>query len=207
MTDGFCSVTMHGSANGIIPIATIGQNGNWYIGNKDTGIAATGEQGVPGPQGPQGIPGLDGVNGIDGADGATGPQGPQGSAGPRGFQGPQGPAGDLNTESIILRPDKWSEKIEIPLGNGLYGRRYRGFLNVPANTLFSEPLGTIGSTARFVTSGGWWSTTKHILELGSPWNEQYSRLALNDTGALGFGSICPLERIDAPYDIWLTYTK
>lgn len=53
----------------------IGDNGNWYLGDTDTGKPSRGETG---PQGPQG------------ETGATGPSGPQGEAGP---QGPAGPAG------------------------------------------------------------------------------------------------------------------
>lgn len=54
--------------NGITP--HIGENGNWYLGNLDTGIKAEG------PRGPRG---------FQGSGGATGPQ---------GLQGPQGPKGD-----------------------------------------------------------------------------------------------------------------
>ena len=60
--------------DGITP--TIGANGNWYLGDEDTGKpsrGATGPQGDTGPTGPQG---------------ETGPQGPTGAT------GPQGPAGD-----------------------------------------------------------------------------------------------------------------
>lgn len=51
-------------ANGITP--TIGANGNWYLGNADTGKPSRGATGDTGPQGPKGD---------------TGPQGPQGPAG------------------------------------------------------------------------------------------------------------------------------
>lgn len=57
------------------------QNGTWYIGSADTGVAATGPQG---PQGPQGETGATGPQGPQGATGATGPQGPQGETGPQG---------------------------------------------------------------------------------------------------------------------------
>ena len=39
----------------------IGSNGNWYIGGKDTGVSATGpagKDGAPGPQGPRGPAGI-----------------------------------------------------------------------------------------------------------------------------------------------------
>ena len=68
-------------ADGITP--TIGANGNWYVGQTDTGVAATG------PQGPQGPQGETGPQGPQGETGETGPQGPQGETGP---QGPAGPA-------------------------------------------------------------------------------------------------------------------
>lgn len=68
--------------DGITP--TIGDNGNWYLGDTDTGKPSRGETGQQGPKGDTG---------------ETGPQGPQGEQGPQGIQGPpgeigpQGPAG------------------------------------------------------------------------------------------------------------------
>lgn len=81
--------------NGITP--HIGENGNWWIGEADTGVAATGPQGEVGPAGPQGPQGDTGPQGptgpagASGKDGATGPQGPKGDT---GETGPQGPAGE-----------------------------------------------------------------------------------------------------------------
>lgn len=59
----------------------IGSNGNWYIGGKDTGVSATGPAGKDGAPGPQGDPGPQGAPGAQGPQGDTGPQGPQGPAG------------------------------------------------------------------------------------------------------------------------------
>lgn len=59
--------------DGVTP--TIGENGNWYLGDEDTGKparGATGPQGAPGPAGPDGAPGKDGSPGKDGAPGADG---------------------------------------------------------------------------------------------------------------------------------------
>ena len=50
----------------------IGSNGNWYIGGKDTGVSATGPAGKDGAPGPQGDPG---------PQGGTGPAGPAGADG------------------------------------------------------------------------------------------------------------------------------
>lgn len=89
----------------------IGDNGNWYVGQTDTGVPATGPAGPSGstgpagpagPTGPQGPQGEIGPQGPQGETGATGPQGPKGDpgeTGPQGIQGetgatgPQGPAG------------------------------------------------------------------------------------------------------------------
>ena len=59
----------------------IGENGNWFVGELDTGVQAKGAQGPKGEQGPQG------------AQGPKGEQGPQGVQGPKGEQGPQGDTG------------------------------------------------------------------------------------------------------------------
>ena len=53
--------------DGITP--TIGPNGNWYLGEEDTGKPSRGETGPAGPQGPAGAPGKDGA-GMD-VTGAT----------------------------------------------------------------------------------------------------------------------------------------
>lgn len=58
--------------DGLTPF--IGDNGNWWIGNTDTGISATGkagDNGKNGSDGKDGINGKDGTNGKDGADGLT----------------------------------------------------------------------------------------------------------------------------------------
>ena len=59
----------------------IGENGNWFVGELDTGVQAQGAQGPKGEQGPQG------------AQGPKGEQGPQGAQGPKGEQGPRGDTG------------------------------------------------------------------------------------------------------------------
>ena len=60
-------------ASGATPF--IGENGNWWIGAKDTGVPATGPAGDPGPEG------------------SIGPAGDAGPEGPIGHEGPIGPAG------------------------------------------------------------------------------------------------------------------
>lgn len=77
--------------NGITP--TIGENGNWYLGETDTGKPSRGETGPKGEKGEKGDTGDTGPAGPKGDTGATGPQGIQGPVGPQGPQGEQGPQG------------------------------------------------------------------------------------------------------------------
>ena len=60
--------------DGITPM--IGENGNWYLGEADTGKPSRGEQG---PKGEQGPPGEQGETGEQGPPGQTGPAGPTGA--------------------------------------------------------------------------------------------------------------------------------
>ena len=56
----------------------IGPNGNWWVGTVDTGYPAQGDKGAPG---------LPGEPGSDGRDGDIGPEGPRGPAGADGADG------------------------------------------------------------------------------------------------------------------------
>ena len=84
--------------DGITP--TIGKNGNWYLGDTDTGkpsrgaAGAKGADGADGKDGAKGDKGDKGDPGDKGAPGATGSQGKPGERGPQGETGPQGPAGE-----------------------------------------------------------------------------------------------------------------
>ena len=75
--------TGQAGADGVTP--TIGTNGNWYLGETDTGKPSRGEKGDKGDKGNPG---------AKGEPGETGPQGPTGPQGETGPQGPTGPAGD-----------------------------------------------------------------------------------------------------------------
>ena len=68
----------------------IGDNGNWFIGEEDTGKPSRGEQGIQGLRGERGIQGLPGVKGDAGAKGEQGERGLQGLQGVRGLQGERG---------------------------------------------------------------------------------------------------------------------
>ncbi len=106
MQKGFQKVYIHSCGDGVIATPVIGENGNWYVGNEDTGVKAEGidgkdgEMGPEGPQGPKGEQGdvgpegPQGLKGDTGAEGAQGPKGEKGDKGDQGEVGPQGPQGD-----------------------------------------------------------------------------------------------------------------
>ena len=68
----------------------IGENGNWFVGELDTGVQAQGAQGPKGEQGPQGAQGPKGDQGLQGVQGPKGEQGPQGETGATGPKGDTG---------------------------------------------------------------------------------------------------------------------
>lgn len=75
-------------ADGITP--TIGDNGNWYLGDTDTGNPSRGDTGPKGEKGEKGDTGDTGPQGIQGPAGTQGPQGEAGAAGADGKDGADG---------------------------------------------------------------------------------------------------------------------
>lgn len=57
----------------------IGSNGNWHIGDTDTGVSAIGKNGRNGKDGKDGRDGKDGKDGVDGKDGRDGKDGKDGT--------------------------------------------------------------------------------------------------------------------------------
>ena len=83
--------------DGHTPIITIGENGNWFIDGKDTGIMA---EGTTGDQGEQGIQGEKGDKGEQGEQGIQGEKGDKGDQGEQGIQGEKGDKGDQGEQGI-----------------------------------------------------------------------------------------------------------
>lgn len=75
-------------ADGITP--TIGENGNWFLGDVDTNKPSRGEKGDKGDTGAQGV---QGEKGDTGAQGLQGPQGEKGDTGETGATGATGATG------------------------------------------------------------------------------------------------------------------
>ncbi len=183
-------------------IPSIGENGNWFIGDEDTGVNARGEQGETGPEGPQGPKGETGATGSQGSKGATGATGPQGPKGETGAVGPQGQQADVT----FARPDLWTPGREYEFGDGLYGQRFSGVITQAANTENSLYLLDLGVAAHIVSSGGWWDNGVNEWQVGTSDNALYGRIRKGGSG-FAFKSYSISARNGAEYDIWIKYIK
>ncbi len=128
MQKGFQKVYVHSCGDGVIATPVIGENGNWYVGNDDTGVKAEGfdgkdgEMGPVGPQGPkgeQGDVGPEGPQGLKGDAGAEGPQGPKGEKGEQGEAGLQGPVGETPELAANLTTTVAGKALDATMGKTL----------------------------------------------------------------------------------------
>lgn len=113
MQKGFEDITFHGYTSGKIPVPSIGENGNWCIGNDDTGISANGTPGPKGDKGDPGEAGAVGPAGPQGIQGPAGPLGPKGDQGEQGVTGLAGPKGDDGQAADMSRV----EALEMQVAN------------------------------------------------------------------------------------------
>lgn len=97
-------------ADGITP--HIGDNGNWYLGDEDTGVAAKGAKGDAGTQGPKGATGPAGPRGPAGAPGKDGTAGADGAPGI--YYGTTQPTGD--THPVWIDPNGMPDELDLSLG-------------------------------------------------------------------------------------------
>ena len=115
-----------GGGGGITP--HIGDNGNWYLGDTDTGKPSRGETGPQGPKGDAGETGPQGPQGEQGPQGIQGETGPQGPTGPAGADGKDGAGMDITGATVgqiakitavddTGKPTAWSP-VDMPSGGG-----------------------------------------------------------------------------------------
>ena len=117
---------------------------------------------------------------------------------------------------MISRPDLWATNTEIAFGDGLYGYRKTGTLTVAARTRSITNI--VNNVDTIVGCGGWWTARNNLIKMSvtGAWviatgvpdiamascididlNTNYIRLVTSDEQA----------RTDAPYDVWVLYTK
>ncbi|MDR2889706.1 MAG: hypothetical protein LBV33_07700 [Lachnospiraceae bacterium] len=163
-------------------IPSIGENGNWFIGDEDTGINAKGEVGPTGPQGMQGIP------------------------------GEKGDKGDLHDTSLIIRPDLWTVGTEYDFGAGLYGQRFTGAITATTETNIITILNDSDVLAICDFGGTYNNGLGSDLGFGSTYASNRSSITESNAVSikdkrLYITTCCITQRTNAPYDIWIKYTK
>lgn len=122
--------------DGLTP--TIGENGNWWIGDTDTGVKAAAADGRDGADGKDGVDGKDGANGKDGIDGKDGVDGKDGTDGAQGAPG--------LTPSIGGNGNWW-------LGNTDTGVRAAGMTGATGAAGATGATGATGAAGRNGTDG------------------------------------------------------
>lgn len=122
--------------DGLTP--TIGENGNWWIGDTDTGVKAAASDGRDGADGKDGVDGKDGANGKDGIDGKDGVDGKDGTDGAQGAPG--------LTPSIGGNGNWW-------LGNTDTGVRAAGTTGATGAAGATGATGATGAAGRNGTDG------------------------------------------------------
>ena len=166
--------------DGVSP--TIGSNGNWHIGDVDTGVAATGRDGngiklieevtsdVAGKTKIQitfdndtttyfyvanGADGKDGLNGADGKDGLNGADGKDGLNGVDGKDGAEGAKGDKGDKGDIGATGNGIAKVEKTLTNGLVDTYTITFTDNTTTTftIVNGANGTNGENGKDGTNG------------------------------------------------------
>ena len=141
MPEGYnVQIDPDGTPSEIIPY--IGANGNWWIGETDTGIAAQGPQGPKGDKGDaftyadftaEQLAALKGPKGDKGDKGDKGEQGLRGLQGERGIQGEKGDKGDAFTyadftaeQLAALKGPKGDKGATGPAGQSAYAAAQAG---------------------------------------------------------------------------------
>ena len=122
-------------------------------------------------------------------------------------------AGSAPTKNMLLinRPDLWTPGTEYDFGGGLYGQRVTGTITVAANTASNITLFTATAGAKLVDCGGnlVYNSNGDFMQLGYNQDTSY-RSGLYGyvaNGEFKLHSQTSGARTNAPYDIWVTYTK
>lgn len=157
--------------DGITP--TIGDNGNWYLGETDTGKPSRGEQGEKGDTGAQGAKG---DKGEPGAKGDTGPAGVPGKDGAKGDPGAPGKDG----HSPVVTATKSGKTTTISVDGAAIATVEDGADGKPG------AAGSDGITPHIGKNGNWYLGDT---DTGKP--SRGADGATGDTGAAGADGITP----------------
>ena len=180
MQKGFKEVNLHGCVSGVIATPEIGENGNWFIGNDDTGVCAKGADGAVGPEGPQGEKGDQGENGPAGPQGSQGIQGEKGDKGDKGDQGIQGEKGDKGEkgeDADASELERLSNKIGTLEGNfGTFKKNFQDGCSTIASAITAQGVTTASnaSPTTMATNISLIATNKYNSGYNSGFNNGYN---------------------------------
>lgn len=108
------------------------------------------------------------------------------------------------------RPDQWLENTEIYFGNGLYGYRATGAMNMPKQTHSNVNCGV--TATKFVNQGGHWTANdSYDYPFGCTWSGNGSStiawIDRSDSNQLKLAFWPDTNLTNATYDVWVLYRK
>ncbi|MDR1287984.1 MAG: hypothetical protein LBK08_10280 [Treponema sp.] len=112
----------------------------------------------------------------------------------------------------INRPDLWDASIEIDFGDGLYGFRRTGVANGNAQVNIAMLSVAVAGSAKLIAQGGYVtmdnSSPGYVTAYPVPDSSKGFIIQDNSYGInLIIAAISSGNRTNAPYDVWVTYTK
>jgi hypothetical protein len=127
-----------------------------------------------------------------------------------GVTGETGVNADGHTVSLN-RPDLWQPSTEYDFGQGLYGQRWIGTITATGNDNVATSLARIAGVTGLYTIGGWyqhWDGTKatipSVFDNYAPYR---ASVYISYANEIALRTNNPYDRTNAPYDVWITYTK
>lgn len=203
--------------DGLTP--TIGANGNWYLGDEDTGKPSRGEKGDPGAKGADGATGKDGYspeatvtpinggakiiikdrNGTTSANVMNGAQGPKGDAGPQGDVGPKGADGKDGANGTTFTPSVSTA--------GILSWTNDGGKPNPDNVNIKGPKGEPGAASSFVinitgSESSGWKADKTFQEIDAAVASgvmPVCKMPRGVTDSYGYGVVYYASKIEPPF--------
>lgn len=133
-----------------------------------------------------------------------------------GWPDPNTPGGNPywdNIYEMLIHPHMYTEGVEYSVDDHSYVRRYKGTISQIRNMRTRTPLTTqiTSKTHKIYDEGGTWvyqSDPCEMITLGGSniTGHTFSTIVLTEEG-LFLETISIGDRLDAPYDVWVRYTK
>ena len=117
----------------------------------------------------------------------------------------------------MMKPNTWEAGVEQDFGNGVYGKRFTGTITADANA--EAWIGLSGRIPKIniLSSGGYYTKLQNGVyrqySVNAYRQYQWSEICFypntddTSTGTLCFSSTANTARTDAPYDVWVLYTR